>query len=275
MAISLGLPVEVAASLASVEPSELESLLEASGKGAVDQRLKAAGVKSMGHRLKLANALQSLQSAHGTAAGALSPAVGLSPSAGAGPPPPTPPPPAATTSASSVAASPADPDTLAAAAQRGVDVPSLQAMARASDRAGISAALKAAGYKVGERLKVEAALIAPPSASAAPSPPPSPPAGSFTPYSTDFFGTKRGQCLKCLRVGFDADGAASSAGSCRRYEAKVVQMNHCSGPSDTEMLNCLRCGCKPAEHADLGAWATGEPMAVTEEGRRLKSLRVS
>ena len=45
------------------------------------------------------------------------------------------------------------------AAARGLDVADLKRRGAAGDKAGVSAALKAAGYKMGERLKVEAALF--------------------------------------------------------------------------------------------------------------------
>ena len=33
----------------------------------------------------------------------------------------------------------------------------------------------------------------------------------------------------------------------------MIAMNHCAGPSDTSFLRCIRCGCNPVHHIDLGA----------------------
>ena len=136
-------------------------------------------------------------------------------------------------------------------ASKGVDVGSLAAMAAAGDKTAAAAALKAAGFKTGSRLKIEAALFRPSAAPAAPAPSAGPP------YQVDFFGVKRGK-----------------SASCTRYEARIVQTNHCSGPSDTSLLNCVRCGGAPGAHDDLGAWQSGEPMLVNEAGQRFKSLSV-
>jgi hypothetical protein len=59
LATKLGLPQAVVESLAAVEPSELQSLVVSpGGVQAIDRRLKRAGVSSMGHRLKVAAAVQ-------------------------------------------------------------------------------------------------------------------------------------------------------------------------------------------------------------------------
>ena len=117
---------------------------------------------------------------------------------------------------------------------------------------------------------MEAALFPPDAASPKPGSATKPP-GTFEPYQMDLFGNKRGRCLKCLRKGFDA---GVTTGACIKYEAKVVAMNHCAGPGDPSVLNCITCGCGPGDHADLGMWQTGEPMCVTLEGRRIKTLKV-
>jgi hypothetical protein len=247
-AVKAGVPEAAAACLASIAPAELSRLYETGGRPAVDARLKAVGLTSMGHRLKLVSVMQGGDMPSGTA----------SPAAAAPASPATPASPAVD----------AD-DPLAAAAARGVDVPEMRRKGAAGDRAGVSAALKAAGLKMGERLKVEAALF-PADAAASPKPATTTPQpGTFEPYQMDLFGNKRGRCLKCLRTGFD-----EGVQTCMKYEAKVVAMNHCAGPGDPSVLNCITCGCGPAEHADLGMWQNGEPMAVTLEGRRIKTLQV-
>ena len=73
----------------------------------------------------------------------------------------------------------------------------------------------------------------------------------------DFFGVKRGGCVES---------------GCPRYEGKVIQSNHCSGPSDTTLLHCLRCGRDAAQHESLGSWEPGQPMLVNEQGQRFKTL---
>ena len=79
-------------------------------------------------------------------------------------------------------------------------------------------------------------------------------------YQVDLFGVKRGRSL--------------TVASCCRYEAKVVQMNHCSGPSDTTILRCVRCGGEPNAHEDLGPWEKGQPMCITESGQRFRTMPV-
>jgi len=76
-------------------------------------------------------------------------------------------------------------------------------------------------------------------------------------YQVDFFGVKRGGCVES---------------GCPRYEGKVIQSNHCSGPSDTTLLHCLRCGRDAAQHESLGSWEPGQPMLVNEQGKRFKTL---
>ena len=60
-----------------------------------------------------------------------------------------------------------------------------------------------------------------------------------------------------------------------RYECKPIATNHCSGPSDLTLLQCVRCGGESNQHLDLGAWQPGEPMVVTTEGKRLKSIPIT
>ena len=73
------------------------------------------------------------------------------------------------------------------------------------------------------------------------------------------FGVKRGRSLSDAR--------------CTRYEARPMGSNHCGMAGGTDALNCVRCGHGPQQHEDLGAWADGEPMLVTESGQRFKTLR--
>lgn len=153
--------------------------------------------------------------------------------------------------AGGAAASPAAPPSDAAldeARARGTDVDALLRLAAAGDKEGVTAALKAEGYKLGQRVKLEGALFAKPK----------PPPAAADAYQVDFFGVKRGRSV--------------AAGRCARYEARVVQMNHCSGPSDSTILRCVSCGGEPNEHEDLGQWEKGQPMCVTVDGQRLRTL---
>ena len=90
----------------------------------------------------------------------------------------------------------------------------------------------------------------------------------------DFFGVKRGRCLRCLRADFDRN-TGGPIQACARYEYKPMAVNHCAGPSDLTVLKCIHCGCDASEHADLGRWETGEPMAVDLDGRRRKTLQAT
>jgi hypothetical protein len=38
------------------------------------------------------------------------------------------------------------------------------------------------------------------------------------------------------------------------------------------VLRCVRCGFDASAHEDLGMWANGEPMVVTETGQRFRTL---
>lgn len=112
----------------------LLSLLHHEGMKAVDARLKEAGVKSIGQRLKIQTAVQK----------------GLDASSSAPPPPvPLAPPPPKPIPAHEI---------LDDARAGGADVEALLELAGSGDRSAVSAELKRLGYKTGARLKLEQAL---------------------------------------------------------------------------------------------------------------------
>ena len=51
--------ITAAAALQPATPASLSQLLESEGRGALDEKLKAAGMTSMGARMKVFNALTS------------------------------------------------------------------------------------------------------------------------------------------------------------------------------------------------------------------------
>ena len=154
-------------------------------------------------------------------------------------------------------------DPLAAVRQKGLDVGALEALA-VEDRKAVTVALTAAGFKTGPRMRIEAILLqrAAAGSSRAPTAGGCGAVGMVAAYQVDFFGVKRGKSTR-------------PAASCTRYEARVTQVNHCCGPSDASLLNCVRCLGAPSEHEDLGAWEPNEPMLVTEAGQRFRSLQIS
>lgn len=261
LALRLGLSADVARNLGAVDAASLRALLAAGGKAAVDAQLKAAGLTSMGHRLKLIAGLLAggenetkdgaAAASSSTSAAAPVPAAALAPLSG----PPE-----------------AEDGALAAARAKGTDVDALRRLVTAGDRDAVSAQLKAAGYKTGQRLKIESALYSSSVSSGASTPgsgrgapavaaPSSAAASQRKPFQVDLFGNKRGRGLRDL--------------SCARYEAKPIVMNHCAGPGNADVLNCVRCGFPPAAHEDLGSWQQGEPMLVDESGQRFRSLPAS
>ena len=52
-----------------------------------------------------------------------------------------------------------------------------------------------------------------------------------------------------------------------------MQTNHCAGSSDVGMLNCVKCGAAPGDHAHLGQWEVGEPLLIDESGQRFRTLQ--
>mmetsp|Transcript_8839 Transcript_8839/g.14812 ORF Transcript_8839/g.14812 Transcript_8839/m.14812 type:complete len:181 (-) Transcript_8839:169-711(-) len=147
----------------------------------------------------------------------------------------------------------AEADPLAAAQARGTDVAALQRLAALGDKEGVTALLKAEGYKTGARLKLEGALFV---AAALPTRASEPTKASIQPYQVDFFGVKRGGCPP----------------DCSRYEGNAIVFNACSMPGGPEILNCMRCGKDPGQHENLGAWESGQPMLINENGQRFKTI---